>query len=420
VVNEKYLPYTFMLPFRYPTTSKRSTEADPMARPSLEFGPATISARLPTALPPPFAQVAHQSCTAPLACVVTTCPAAACAAIPTHTPRSRCGATTTQVPLSTSQASNTMSSMEAHTRGPKRMSSEAQASFFREPGAPFQPTAPVETFATVNVKSVKPPRSASFCVPVGRCDESHTTLRTVVSSSNRFGLETSTSRPSENAHHATPLATGAMAVTATVLFLPHTRATPPHWHATSVSHAATSPVAVPVQSSALASSAAIAVTSPKHPPMQRTDPGPFPLSPLVGASTALRLCRKRSNALNLFVLLLLHQSSAPSTPAAHITLTLPPMTQCDAPPRSNRRDLSGPALSFLMLVVPFLPPVRFVFLRRPVKLFPLLPSCLWSFPPPAIVPPAPKPPTAPVKFHSCPSSASKSSRSSSNLLAVAA
>jgi hypothetical protein len=32
-----------------------------MARPSLEFGPATISARFPTALPPPFAQVAHQS-----------------------------------------------------------------------------------------------------------------------------------------------------------------------------------------------------------------------------------------------------------------------------------------------------------------------------------------------------------------------
>jgi len=133
-------------------------------------------------------------------------------------------------------------------------------------------------------------------------------------------------------------------------------AAPPHWQATSVSQAETSPAFVPVQSNALDSSAAIAVTSPKHAPAHESgfanEPDALfgPRRAATGASTARRDCRNKSNALSVFVRLLLHQSSAPSAPAAHITRTFPPMIQCDAPPRSSRRDLSGPALSLRMLV----------------------------------------------------------------------
>ena len=237
----------------------------------------------------------------------------------------------------------------------------------------------------------------------------------MTSSSSLSGRRTSTSAPSASAAHATPDATGAMAVTA-ALFPGDAAAAPPHWQATSVSHAPTSPASVPVHNNALDSSAAIAVTSPKHAPAQNSEAFfEGPRETKFGASTARRDCRNKSNALSVFVRLLLHQSSAPSAPAAHITRTFPPMIQCDAPPRSRRLDLSGPALSLRMLVAPvfdfwkaenapfdveplvvaFVPESRFlrVEFRDEISFFARARA-------PPVVPPAPSPPTAPVRFHS--------------------
>ena len=217
--------------------------------------------------------------------------------------------------------------------------------------------------------------------------------------------------PSASATHAARPATAAMAVTAD-LFGESTLTTP-HCVPRSVSQVATPPHSVPVQSNADASSAAIAVTSPKHIPrhLLLSVPVRFGTS-LPSASVVLVgsveipaifrcVSRNRSYADRLADLLLDHQSSLPSTPAAHITRTFPPRIQCVAPPRSIRRGRSGITEAFRV------PPLF------PLRVMPSTPG------PGATVPPNPSPPTAPVRFQSCASSVSRSLRSSSNFDSVA-
>ena len=260
----------------------------------------------------------------------------------------------------------------------------------------------------------------------------------VTRSSGASGASHSTIVPSFAPTHAFPRAVGVTAVTVTPLETPgrsFSFVATPHRDPSSASQVWTSPRFVPVQSNALLSSDAIAVTSPRHvppanaqqttleegrslsrdPPLVDVDfdfdfdasPPPSSSSSSTSArrpSSVRRCCRNRSYAHSVLLRLLAHHSSLPSTPAAHIARTSPPINHGANAPLNTRVRRSGPARS--VLIPPFTPGFLFpVDAENPRAV--------------AVVPPTPKPPTAPVSVHSCRSNVSKSTRSSSNLNSVA-
>ena len=139
----------------------------------------------------------------------------------------------------------------------------------RAPGAVVPPATPtLVVAASISTESPRSLRGSRRRRRSGPRPARRRPLPTTTSSSSRSGRRVSARVPSASAAHATPEATGAMAVTAARRAdeTGSIDAAPPHWQATSVSQTETSPAFVPVQSNALDSSAAIAVTSPKHAP----------------------------------------------------------------------------------------------------------------------------------------------------------